>query len=1139
MLLRSRSASVWNFCQTGIRLWVALMVAFVAVSPCVMQADDWISVVRSQSDDIPPPPEAIGEEVDIFRERAKEKLREERRAAKARQKGKAPPTFKNFFSMTTPNDPREISDGIGAIGRASFLAGKTFGRSDSIVPLEVMPYMLSDEHFVFADVRGFESTRSRFGGNAGLGYRHLREDWNAWGGASVWYDADDTTSKLFQQIGLSFEGLIDRYELRSNVYLPFTNSQTYSNSISGEKLVGNQLLYGTAVNQGTALRGVDFEVGYSLPIRDRHWVRGFVGGYHFEGGSKGNVDGFKMRVEGVYNNGVTAQLLYTNDPLYGSNLMAGVSLQLPYGNNNPTSGWKQPTPSPFRLVERNYNVIVSRQTVDTNDKVAINPATGKPYQVEQVYEVGQPYNPLNPIVIANPIGLTNPIGVATATGYNQLVQQTGDGTTAHPFNSIGAAIASGGDVIYVRSGSIINEPITLSPGQHLLGESNSVSQALSVAGGGTAFLPHISQSLQTSNSTLTPRFEATNGNAITLASNTEVSGFTFNHVSGDGIIGTNVSGINLHDLTFNQVGADAIHLTGSSGSVNMYNIQVNSAGNDGIVVDGGNANLVFNGLGTTITSQGDGFVLSNTQGGSIELANLTAKATGGAGLSMTNVGTDVTVASLNTMQTFGPAVTISGTTGVPSTTNGTTTTTYNTYNFTGYTTINSPNGKGFTVNASDALININNLNVTSTSAFPAISLVNGTSEIFVSNMTLNTTNATGLYARGDSLLQIDKGTINTVNAPAIDVQGTTINAAFQNVSVNGGPFGISLVQSLGNFAIQGNGGLASGGTIQNTTTGLIINSFGQTNISSVDFKNNAVGVQSTKSAQLVLNDVRITGSTGYAIDSLDDATLIVTSSQMTGNGAIGGGTIRVQADNLGTFNSRISNNTITDANGTAILFQTLSTGSGSSLATTISSNTITGYQGGAAVVNVNWSGPESIMITNNNVAAQGAGMTGFLIQDTSATGSMAAQVTGNSATFANSQGTGVSFISAGTSILNVTTNTFTFDGASGIGERFALTGTSTDYIASNILTDGAGGLTGMLFDNVAANSRMQIDGNTINLLSTDLTTHQGIIFTSVAPTIQFTGTVNNLIYNAPTSQSLFSAPVNSFTGGFYINGNLE
>lgn len=78
----------------------------------------------------------------------------------------------------------------------------------------------------------------------------------------------------------------------------------------------------------------------------------------------------------------------------------------------------------------------------------------------------------------------------------------------------------------------------------------------------------------------------------------------------------------------------------------------------------------------------------------------------------------------------------------------------------------------------------------------------------------------------------------------------------------------------------------------------------------------------------------------------------------------------------------------------------------------------------------------------------------------------------------------------------------------------------------------------MLFDTVDSNSRMQIDGNTIKLLSTDLTTHQGIIFTSVTPTIQFIGTANNLIYNATSLQTLFSIPVNAATGGFYINGSL-
>ena len=72
-----------------------------------------------------------------------------------------------------------------------------------------MPYMLSDEHFIFGDVRGFTSTHSRLGGSAGLGYRYLLQDMNAWGGASVWYDADDTTSKLFQQIGLTSQQTVD------------------------------------------------------------------------------------------------------------------------------------------------------------------------------------------------------------------------------------------------------------------------------------------------------------------------------------------------------------------------------------------------------------------------------------------------------------------------------------------------------------------------------------------------------------------------------------------------------------------------------------------------------------------------------------------------------------------------------------------------------------------------------------------------------------------------------------------------------------------------------------------------------------------------------------------------------------------
>ncbi|HEY0980715.1 beta strand repeat-containing protein [Schlesneria sp.] len=1122
VLNRFWSGSLWNQCTAGIWLGALLSLACDGVAHRAASAEDWVTTIRAQSDS-PDFPEPISEETDIFKERALARARQERLQSQQRKKKRPPRTFKTFFSMTT-YEPVEVEDGIGAIGRMSHLMGKTFGRNDTITPFEVMPYILADEHFLFADVRGFVSNRSRLGGNFGLGYRYLSEDYNAWGGASIWYDADDTSKRLFHQVGLSFEGLIDRYELRSNVYIPVTSEQTYSSSIGAERIVGHQLLYGQAVDQGSALTGVDFEVGYSHPIRDRHWLRGFIGGYHFEGGTRGNVDGFRMRAEAVYNNGVTGQLLYTNDPLYGNNLMAGVSLQLPFGSNNPASGWKRNTPNPFRFVERNYNVIISHDKSYENDKVAINPATGLPYHIEQVYQEGQPYSSGNPYFTG---------------GGDPYFEPSGDGTTTNPHNSLKNALATGADVIFVRSGSIINESVTLSEGQQLLGENSQAMPALAIAGGGFVKLPSLSQSAQLGNATVTPRFEGTNGPAVTLASNTQVSGFNFNHIGGNAIQGTNAADVTLRDLTFTQVDGDAINLNNSSGDVTMANIQINSASGNGVVIDGGNADISYDGTGNTITADGDGISVSNTQGGSLLINNATIKATGGAGLKMSNVATDATIASLNVAHSFGPAVAISGTTGTVSTNNGVTTTDYNTYNFLGYTTITSPNGAGFTVNGSDAIINVDHLNVTTTSASPAVSLVNTSSDVTFGNMNLTTQNATGLYARGVSKLQVNDGTLKTVNAPAIDIQGSTINATFSNVSVDGGPFGISLLQSLGNLTLKGNGTLGSGGVIQNTEKGVIINSFGVAKLNWLDLTNNGVGIHSTKSSQLVLSNARITGSTGYGIDSLNDSTLVVQNSLLTGNGAVGGGTIRVQADTTGTFNSQISGNTINDANGTAILYQTLPSGTGASLAASILSNTITASQGSSPVINVNWSGPESVRVSNNTIFAQGTGMTGVLLQGTSTTASMTAQVDGNTITFAGAQGTGVSVIAAATSSLNIATNTVTFGGTGGTGLRFSLSGTSTDYIASNIITDKAGGATGMLFDKVAANSRMQIDGNTINLLANDLTPHYGIMFTNITPTVQFMGTVNNLIYNASTPQTLFSAPVNSYTGGFYINGYLQ
>lgn len=1006
-----------------------------------------------------------------------------------------------------------IADGFGSMGRASHLAGKTFGRNDSMTPLEYMPYLLTDQHFLFADMRGFVTNRSQGGGNVGIGYRRLIEDQNAWVGASLWYDADQSTSRMYQQVGLSFEGLMHQFELRSNIYLPVTSSQVYSNSIINPTFVGNQLLYTRSIDSGTALRGIDAEIGYSQPVMDRHIIRGFVGGYHFEGGSSGGVNGFKARLEGVVSHTITAQALYTHDHLYGDNLMIGLSMQFPFASNHPTTGWTRNTPSPFRFVERNYNVIVDQSVTNATDQVATDPTTGNAYAIEQVY--------------------------APASG---AASGTQDGTTANPYLSVAAAQAAGGNVIFVRSGSVLSEPIVLSSGQYLFGQGN-FSEKLATAGGGDVPLPNVLQVGQA-----TPIIQDVAGTAVTLASGTEVAGFNIVGATGNGIAGDGVSGISLHDLSFASIGGDAINLANSSGSVMIRDTQIASSFGNGIVFNGGNSNISFYGSGSSISTLGDGFVLKNLTGGTIAVSNLSLTNVGRSGLVIDNVATDAIFSALSVTQSgirdpTGASVAISGTTGSG-----------NAYRFSGPTMVSSPNGAGFQVDGTDAKISVANLSVTSNSSLPAISLANATNSIAFGNVSVATHNATGLSANNVSNLQVSHGTFTTVNAPALDVEASTINATLRSVSVDGGAYGIKFESSTGTFAIQGSGGYASGGTIQNTTTaGVVINSFSNVSLNWMDFVNNAVGIQSAGSTQLAMTDLRINGSSGYAVESLNDLNVNLFSSILTGNGSGGGGTVRMQASAAGTFNWNVETNTISDSNGSAILLQSQPGGVGATLTSLVTGNTISGYHDGSPVIAMNWTGTATPTINSNTIYAYGPNMTAIMLQDASTTGLLTGTMNSNLIYFqtaAASSGTGIWVVdgqsgqtSTITSLVNISTNTIQFQGTGGTGLKFGLYNKSTDTITTNIITDQAGGATGMLFDSVAANTTTTITGNTITLLAGDSLTHRGIIFTQVTPTMnlytpssQSAGTAN-AVYNATSVQNLFSMPTGTAIGGIIINGS--
>ncbi len=982
---------------------------------------------------------------------------------------------------SVPTRTPASSDGPGIIGQAGHLAFKTFGRNQSITPIEAMPYILTDEHFFFSDLRGFVSNNSMFGGNLGLGYRYLRDDQNAWYGASVWYDNDATSGKSFQQIGLSLEALIDRFELRSNVYLPFSSTQTYGITTGNEKIVGHQLLYSRFIDQGKALQGVDFEAGYSLPVMEKHRIRGFAGYYHFDGGPTGGINGVKTRVEAAINNTVTAQVLYTNDKLYGSNFMVGCSIQFPWGDSHPTSKWRQNTPSPFRFVERNYNVIVDRAVTTEANLIAMNPLTHTAYKIEQV---------------------------------NSSAAPGGDGTFATPFQTVAAAQAAGGDIILVQGNSVLTTGVVLTQGQQLLGDGSH--QPVALDGGGIIHLP-----TQITGGA-TPTFNNVVGTAVAMANNSTFGGFKITNNNGNALTGTSVSGVTVRDVTFQNITGDAVRFNNSSGSMVLENLTVNTATGNGISFVGGLPNLV---LSANLTgTQSDAITFSNFTGGSVDIRDTSVTSSGGTGLRLNNIAADVNVAGFTASQTQGSGIAIVGGSIA------------NDYVFTGTTTINQPLGNGLNVNSSGATIKFDDLNVTSTAVTPAVSLTTSTGEITMTKLNVNSTNAVGLYGRNLAKLTVSGGSLTSVGAGAVDIQNSTINVNLASVSTDGGPFGIRLIQNAGLFSVNGSSAYASGGTIKNTTTGVILNSTGTVALNWMDLTTNGIGIQSTGNAQTTFNGMRINGSTGYAIDSTNDLVLMITNSQMQNNGAIGGGTIRGQVTAAGSYQWLVDQALIVDHNGTPILFKNQGSGIGASLATTINHSTITGDRSGMSLVDIQWNGPLSSAVTRNVLTAGAANMIGVNMADASATDALNTRISQNLMTFNAAQGTGVKVNAGATSSVQVDNNGVDFKGVGGIGLRYALGGISSAFIHTNTITDEAGGATGMLFDSVAASSQLQIEANTINLLSNDLTVHRGIIFTSVTPTIQLYGNKNNIITNTPTT---FSIPVNSSTGHIIINNTLS
>src|SRR5262249_27772110 len=125
-------------------------------------------------------------------------------------------------------------------------------------------------------------------------------------------------------------------------------NQFFSNFIG----IGRSTLY------STPLKGGDFEIGGLLPGIGDIGIRPYVGGYYYQGEGTGAAYGFKTRVEALITQDFWANVAYTTDPLFGSNVTMALTW---YYGSGQDARWFQRIPVQDRLyqqVERQYRIAV-------------------------------------------------------------------------------------------------------------------------------------------------------------------------------------------------------------------------------------------------------------------------------------------------------------------------------------------------------------------------------------------------------------------------------------------------------------------------------------------------------------------------------------------------------------------------------------------------------------------------------------------------------------------------------------------------------------------------------------------------------------------------------------------------------------
>lgn len=230
---------------------------------------------------------------------------------------------------------------------------------------------------------------SSIGSSTRLGYRWLTDNKTWIYGVNAGIDNRPFQAQNFLQAGLGIEAISPKLELRINGYIPFSQtSNLYATSYNGAYgLANDQLQLNRSRWFGTALGGIDVEVG--TPVA--HWqgsdLRLYAGYYYLDGDYVSGSSGVRARAELRLSRNISLGGTVSYDDIFQTQATGYVRLgfspqQKPVGNsiNEAEEHFLAQRGLP---VERQRVIQMVNQQVK-DQKVAKDPFTGKPWVVRCV-----------------------------------------------------------------------------------------------------------------------------------------------------------------------------------------------------------------------------------------------------------------------------------------------------------------------------------------------------------------------------------------------------------------------------------------------------------------------------------------------------------------------------------------------------------------------------------------------------------------------------------------------------------------------------------------------------------------------------------------------------------------------------------